>query len=55
MDSKPFIKFLRILGSWRAVADAARTTIRMPEGEGEPTPKWKKRILLAEQIGRAHV
>ncbi len=48
MDSKPFIKFLRILGSWRAVADAARTTIRMPEGEGEPTPKWKKRILLAE-------
>ena len=48
MDSKPFIKFLRILGSWRAVADAARTTIRMPEGSGEPTSKWKKRILLAE-------
>ena len=48
MDSKPFIKFLRILGSWRAVADAARTTIHKDEGSGEPTSKWKKRILLAE-------
>lgn len=34
--------------TWRDVADAARTTIRLPEGQGEPTSTWKKRILLAE-------
>ena len=42
------IKFLKVLGDWRGVADAARTTIRRDEGEGEPSSKWKKRILLAE-------
>jgi hypothetical protein len=42
------VKFLKILGSWRDVANAARTTIRMAEGEKEPTSSWKKRILLAE-------
>ena len=42
------VKFLKILGSWRDVANAARTTIRMAEGEKEPSPSWKKRILLAE-------
>ncbi len=47
-ELKPVLKFLRVLGSWRDVADAARTTIRMPEGEKEPSSKWKKRILLAE-------
>ena len=45
---KTVLRFLKKLGSWRAVADAARTTIRLQEGEGEPTPRWKKRILLAE-------
>jgi len=49
MDNpKPFIRHLKILGSWRDVADAARTTIRMPEGQKEPSSRWKKRILLAE-------
>ena len=42
------IKFLKVKGTWREVADAARTTIRRDEGEGEPSSKWKKRILLAE-------
>ena len=42
------IKFMKILGTWRDVANAARTTIRMEEGEKEPSSSWKKRILLAE-------
>lgn len=46
MDAK--IKWLKVKGTWREVADAARTTIRMEEGQKDPPPKWKKRILLAE-------
>ena len=42
------IKFLESIGTWRNVADAARTTIRMPEGQKEPSSAWKKRILLSE-------
>ena len=42
------LKYLKVAGSWREVADAARTTIRREEGEGEPSARWKKRILLAE-------
>ena len=42
------LKFLKVMGSWRDVADAARTTIRQEEGTGEPGSRWKKRILLAE-------
>ncbi len=42
------IKFMKIRGTWREVADAARTTIRQEEGTKEPSSKWKKRILLAE-------
>lgn len=42
------LSWLNIKGSWREVADAARTTIRMPEGTKEPSSKWKKQILLAE-------
>ena len=42
------LKYLRIIGSWRDVADAARTTIHLPEGQKEPSSIWKKRILLAE-------
>ena len=42
------IKFLNVIGTWRMVADAARTTIRQDEGTKEPGAKWKKRILLAE-------
>ena len=46
MEAK--VKFMKKVGSWREVADAARTTIRLDEGEKEPSPRWKKRILLAE-------
>jgi hypothetical protein len=42
------IKFLKVKGTWREVADAARTTIRQEEGTKDPSDKWKKRILLAE-------
>ena len=42
------IRFLKVVGTWRDVADAARTTIRREEGTGEPSARWKKRILLAE-------
>lgn len=42
------LKFLKVCGNWRDVADAARTTIRKDEGQGEPSSKWKKTILLAE-------
>ncbi len=42
------LKFLKIKGTWREVADAARTTIRLGEGDKDPPARWKKRILLAE-------
>ena len=42
------VTFLERLGSWRAVANAARTTINMDAGEGEPSSRWKRRILMSE-------
>ena len=33
---------------WRRIADAARTTIGKDAGEGEPSPLWKRRMLLCE-------
>lgn len=49
MSNQPVtLKYLKCETTWREVADAARTTIRMPEGQKEPSPRWKKRILLAE-------
>ena len=42
------VQYLGSDGSWREVANAARTTIDMEEGEGEPSSDWKKSILLAE-------
>ena len=47
-QEKTVVRFLKVIGSWRNVADAARTTIRMQGGVKEPSPKWKKTILLAE-------
>jgi hypothetical protein len=35
-------------GTWREVADVARTTAGKEPGEGEPSSRWKKRMLLAE-------
>lgn len=40
--------FIKRLGTWRDVADAARTTIGMDAGEGEPSSQWKRRMFLAE-------
>ena len=42
------VEILGIKGSWREIADAARTTAGMEPGVGEPSANWKCRILLAE-------
>ena len=42
------VRFLGIRGSWRDVADSARTTINKEEGEKEPSSNWKRRMLLCE-------
>ena len=42
------IENLTIRGTWREVADAARTTVGMEKGEREPSSAWKRRMLLAE-------
>lgn len=42
------VKILDVKGTWRSVANAARVTIGLEDGQGEPTSRWKKRILLAE-------
>lgn len=46
-----------IKGTWREVADSARTTINMQEGTKEPSHKWKRNILLAEHspIRKIHI
>lgn len=46
-----------IKGTWREVADSARTTINMNEGVKEPSSRWKKNILLAEHspIRKIHI
>ena len=41
-------KLIGVAGTWRDVADAARTTVGMEDGTGEPSSKWKMRMLLAE-------
>ena len=42
------IDYMKTTDNWREVADAARTTIGMKPGEGEPSMEWKRKILLAE-------
>lgn len=42
------VNLLKIYGTWRDVADSARTTSGKEPGEGEPSSSWKRRILLAE-------
>jgi hypothetical protein len=39
---------LKIKGSWREVADSARTTVNMKPGTGEPSALWKRKMLLSE-------
>jgi len=42
------VKIINISDNWREIADAARTTIGMNEGDKETSSKWKRNILLAE-------
>ena len=42
------VEFLGKSGTWREIADSARTTIGMDSGEGEPSSEWKRRMLLCE-------
>ena len=42
------LKILAVKGSWRDVADAARTTVNMGAGEGEPSSNYQRRLLLSE-------
>jgi len=51
------VKLLNVLGTWRNVADSARTTIGEEAGIKEPKSHWKRRMLLAEHspIRRIHI
>lgn len=40
-------EIIKTIGTWRDVADAARTTIHMEPGTNEPSTRWKKNMLLA--------
>lgn len=42
------VNLISIKGTWRSVANAARTTIRMESGMGQPSSRWKKKLLLSE-------
>ena len=48
MEQPLKIKYVKTRTVWRDVADAARTTVRMEEGEKEPSASWKRRMLLSE-------
>ena len=41
-------KYISTKGTWREVANSARTTINKEAGEGDPSSNWKRRMLLAE-------
>lgn len=41
-------EIIKTYGTWRDVADAARTTIGMDPGTKEPSDTWKKKMLLAQ-------
>ena len=42
------VKMLKVIGTWRDVANSANTTIHREEGTKEPTSLWKRRMLLCE-------
>jgi hypothetical protein len=48
MEQTLTLKYFKTKFVWRDVADAARTTVRMEEGQKEPGSAWKRRILLSE-------
>ena len=47
-EAKMKIKWINSSNNWREIANAARTTIGMEAGEGEPSRDWKRKILQAE-------
>lgn len=42
------VEFLETLGSWQNVKNSARTTVGKDKDECDPSPEWKRKILLAE-------
>lgn len=42
------VKLLGVKGTWRSVADSARTTIGLDAKEGEVSSSWRRRMLLCE-------
>ena len=42
------IEYIDIKSTWREVADAARTTVGMEKGRGNPGKNWRHRMLLSE-------
>lgn len=42
------VEDLKIINTWRDVADAARTTIKMSKGDKEVSSSWKIRMLMSE-------
>lgn len=51
------VNLIKTKGTWRDVGDAARVTIGMEAGEGEPSSSWKRRMLLCEHspIRKIHI
>jgi len=51
------VEFLKVLGTWRDVANSARTTIGEEAGFGIVSSSWKRRMLLSEHspIRRLHI
>lgn len=42
------VKILNVYGTWREIANSARTTIGLEAKEGNISSSWKKRMLLCE-------
>lgn len=42
------VNLLDIKGTWRSIADSARTTIGLEAGDKEISSQWKRRMLLCE-------
>ncbi len=51
------VKLLDVKGTWRSIADAARTTVGLEEGKKEPIPEWRRKMLLCEHspIRKLHI
>ena len=41
-------EIIKVNGTWRDIADAARTTVHMDRGTEEPSDSWKKHMLLSQ-------